>query len=108
MDTLREEVRRSLHQHMMQLYTGHLRSVGQHEARRIVGEELRHMAEFFGQTLAPPDEPTDPVEIFWRQREGHPTLGSDASGYVYAYDQVARARAHYNAIQAATTRGEQE
>ena len=108
MDTLREEVRRSLHQHMMQLYTGHLDSVGQHQARQIVGEELKHMAKFFGQDLATPPEQVDPVETFWRQREGHPTLGSEASGYVYAYDQVGRARAHYNAIQAATTRGEQE
>ena len=103
MNEFHQEVRRSLHHHMMQLYTAYLPDTGQEVARDIVAQELEHMATYFNRSISSPDVQDDPVETFWREREHHRDLGPYASGYLHAYAEVRRARAHHAVIQKGET-----
>lgn len=103
MNSMNQEVRRSLHQHMMQLYLAYEKEIGTEGARQVVAEELAHIGAMF--KVAPVmDDEKDSTETFWQAREFHRELGPYAAGYLHAYKEVERAREHRAIIE----KGEQE
>ena len=103
MQSFHQEVRRSLHQHMMHIYQAYEQELGADKARQVIAEELSHVGALFGAVMTEPMD-DDSTERFWRAREHHRELGSYATAYLHAYAEVERAREHRALIE----KGEQE